>query len=171
MSIAPDCWCAACDELVTRRARQRGDESWTVGRTNQCPACSQADCGRAWNHRVKCLDEVGLFDRLLESGGRLWVVHSLEPKTTTGRDHPATSHYAAERILPKTGTQRSRVLEAIRRQGGLTDEEIADRLGMNPSSVRPRRQELQKAGWVEDSGDRRPTASGAQAIVWTVVEQ
>jgi hypothetical protein len=159
VSIAPDCWCAACDELVTRRARQRGDESWREGRTNQCPACSQADCGRAWDHRVRCLSEVGLFDRLLE------------PKTTTGRDHPATSHYAAERILPKTGTQRSRVLEAIRRQGGLTDEEIADRLGMNPSSVRPRRQELQKAGWVEDSGDRRPTASGAQAIVWMVVEQ
>lgn len=158
MSIASDCWCEACDELVTRRARQRGDESATwMTRMNVCPACGDKRCARAADHRHQCHKQTNLFDPVLE------------PKTTTGRDHPETSHYAAGRVLPKTGTQRGRVLEAIRRHGGLTDEEIVALLDMNPSSVRPRRQELQKAGWIEDSGERRPTMSGAQAIVWKEV--
>lgn len=97
------------------------------------------------------------------------------PDTTTGRRHPETSHYAADRMLPRSGTQRARVLDSIRYHtewgdGGLTDEEIGVELGMNPSSVRPRRQELQKMGWVEDSGDRRETESGMRAIVWRYIE-
>ncbi len=87
--------------------------------------------------------------------------------TTTGHDHPDTSHEAARRILPKTGTQRRKVLSVVG-IAPLTDEEIGELLKMNPSSVRPRRGELVTMGWLEDSGQRRLTESGAKAIVWQV---
>lgn len=91
-----------------------------------------------------------------------------EDTTTTGAEHPDTSRQAALLALPRTGTQRHRVLTAIRASGdrGLTDSELGDRLGMNPSSVRPRRGELVQGMHIKDSGRRRATPSGAEAIVW-----
>jgi hypothetical protein len=60
------------------------------------------------------------------------------------------------------------VLEVIRQAGpgGLTDQEIATRLGLAENSVRPRRLELADAGPIADSGERRETAGGNPAIVW-----
>ncbi len=95
-----------------------------------------------------------------------------QPGTITGTHHPITSHQAAERILPRTGTQRRLVLSALSLAApfnGFTDEELQDRLGMNPSSERPRRIELLTMGWIEDSGETRVTRSGAKAIVWKYV--
>ena len=85
-----------------------------------------------------------------------------------GRAHPDTSHQAAGRITPASGTQRQHVFIAVTAAypGGMTDEELQGELEMNPSSQRPRRGELVEQGWVEDSGQRRKTASGADAIVW-----
>jgi DNA-binding IclR family transcriptional regulator len=51
--------------------------------------------------------------------------------------------------------------------GGLTDEEMQTRLGMNPSTQRPRRIELARRGLVVEGGTRR-TASGRMATVWRV---
>ena len=51
--------------------------------------------------------------------------------TTTGRDHPSTSYEAAERILPRSGTQRRKVLSVVTNQP-LTDEEIGELLRMTP---------------------------------------
>jgi predicted ArsR family transcriptional regulator len=46
-----------------------------------------------------------------------------------------------------------------------TDEEIATELAMNPSTVRPRRIELARRGFVVKCGTKR-TASGRNADVW-----
>ncbi len=96
-----------------------------------------------------------------------------QPGTITGHDHPSTSHEAAERVLPKTGTQRARVLYEIKAWShvgmGRTDEELQTLLDMNPSSERPRRIELLNMGWIENSGQTRITRSGAKAIVWRYV--
>ena len=96
-----------------------------------------------------------------------------QPGTITGAAHPSTSHEAALRVLPKSGTQRRRVLTALMMAAfgghGLTDEELQDQLDMNPSSERPRRIELQQMGWIENSGQTRVTRSGAKAIVWRYV--
>jgi hypothetical protein len=75
---------------------------------------------------------------------------------------------AAAAVLPRTGTQRARVLEAIKGAGpaGMTDQEVAVRLAMAENSVRPRRLELADAGLIEDSGERRETSGGNPAIVW-----
>lgn len=77
-----------------------------------------------------------------------------------------TSREAADKALGRSGSQRRRVYEFIVSTGGATDEELAEALGMNPSSVRPRRLELITAGFIRESGRTRKTASGTPAIVW-----
>jgi len=63
---------------------------------------------------------------------------------------------------------RARVLEFIQRQGaaGATDLEIQAGLNMSGDTQRPRRRELQQAGFIVDSGDVRSTAGGRAAVVW-----
>lgn len=83
-----------------------------------------------------------------------------------------TSREAALRVFPRTGTQRARVLDIISASiSGLTDEEMQNILSMSPNSQRPRRNELVKGGWVEDSGKQRKTKSGAFAEVWTLTHR
>lgn len=90
--------------------------------------------------------------------------------TLTGRDHPTTSRLAALHALPRTGTQRARVLSLLRNvKSGLTDEQMQAALALSPNSQRPRRVELVSGGWVKDSGLRRPTAMGCDSIVWVAV--
>ncbi len=92
-------------------------------------------------------------------------------QTTTGTDHPETSHMAAARVWPKTGTQRAKILKLLYTlwPGGLTDEEIQDRLGMPANSERPRRIELTRMGWLVDTGHTRETRGGDPAILWQYV--
>lgn len=87
------------------------------------------------------------------------------------RDAPDTSVQAEQRNLPREGTQRWRVLLLLQaaHPDGLTDEEMQTQLGMNANTQRPRRVELVRDGWLEDSGYRRPTRGGDPAIVWRYV--
>ncbi len=95
-----------------------------------------------------------------------------EPHTITGRDHPETSHEAAAGMRVRSGTARRHVVTALHSIGerGRTDEELQWLLGMSPSTERPRRLELVQAGYVVDTGARRPTASGARSIVWKITD-
>lgn len=78
----------------------------------------------------------------------------------------STSEKAAESMGASAPTDRARVLELLRNHIGLTDEMMQEKLGMNPSTQRPRRIELVKAGLVVDSGFKNPTRSGRDATVW-----
>lgn len=80
-----------------------------------------------------------------------------------------TSLEAAKAIEPRAGTLRAKVLAFLRERGshGATDEEMQDRLGMNPSTQRPRRVELAAAGLIVDCSCRK-TRSGRNAVVWMV---
>lgn len=81
--------------------------------------------------------------------------------------HSETSRAAAAQYLPHARTARERVYWTISAsENGMTDEEVQDALGMNPSTQRPRRVELVEIGIVEDSGRTRPTRSGMDAVVW-----
>lgn len=82
----------------------------------------------------------------------------------------ATSKKAAEEIRQPVTTLRARVLSTLLSKGPSTDEEMQDYLGMNPSTQRPRRIELQRAGLVRDSGKKRNTRSGRLATVWETVQ-
>ena len=81
----------------------------------------------------------------------------------------ATSAKAADSLTPGTlNAMQRRVLELLAATPeGLTDEEMQLRLGMNPSTQRPRRIELMRMGLVQRAGTRR-TSSGRSADVWRV---
>ena len=80
----------------------------------------------------------------------------------------ATSRAAAEGIAPVAGTQRDLVLTFVRRCGsrGATDEEIQQGLNLSGNAQRPRRSELEAAGFLEASPVTRRTTSGRAAVVW-----
>ncbi len=80
-----------------------------------------------------------------------------------------TSAAAADSLGPATlNAMQRRVLALLQATpGGLTDEEMQTRLGMNPSTQRPRRIELARRGLVVEAGTRK-TASGRMAVVWRV---
>lgn len=79
--------------------------------------------------------------------------------------HSPTSKAAAEAIKPTAGTLRAAVLELLKAKGPLTDEQIADALEMNPSTARPRRIELKRAGLIREAGTAK-TKSGRDAAKW-----
>ena len=82
--------------------------------------------------------------------------------------HSATSLAAARQIEPHLGRLQAMVLEYVKAQGsrGATDLEMQEALGLDGSTLRPRRRELQKAGAIYRTIETRPTKSGMQASVW-----
>lgn len=92
-----------------------------------------------------------------------------ENSTIVASNAQETSIIAAEAALPKSGTQRRRVYDAIR-VCGRTDEELSTLLGLPENSIRPRRTELVQDGFILDSGLTRPTRHGNPAIVWIIKE-
>jgi hypothetical protein len=89
--------------------------------------------------------------------------------------HPTDTQFgAAMSAFPRSGTQRMGVLEFIAKAvDGATDEEVRIALGSQWTSggLDTRRLELQRGGWVKDSGRRRKTKSGADAIVWVLTTE
>jgi hypothetical protein len=102
------------------------------------------------------------------------VRHAGDPHVCLPADPWPTQVAAAAAALPRTGTWRRWVLDAIGAawpvrpdgSGGLTDEEIEDALGIGGNTERPRRKKLEEAGLILDSGATRPTSTGKAAIVW-----
>jgi hypothetical protein len=82
----------------------------------------------------------------------------------------ATRREAEAKIAPKRNKLREEVYECIRDHGPITDEQIATLTKMNPSTSRPRRLELEKAGRIEAAGVSRTTA-GRRAVAWRVVPE
>ena len=82
--------------------------------------------------------------------------------------HSETSRAAAANIAPEAGTLRAKVLAFIVTAGenGATDQEIQDGLGMDGNTERPRRRELEKGGFIVDSGRTRVCRSKQAAVVW-----
>jgi hypothetical protein len=78
-----------------------------------------------------------------------------------------TSEEAAAQIAPSVSGLRRRVYEFVRQKGLVTDEQICNELGLNPSTARPRRIELVQVGLIRNSGKVAPTASGRSAVLWT----
>lgn len=77
---------------------------------------------------------------------------------------------AAISVTPSgAASQRAEIFALLcRHPEGLTDEQIADTLKLNPSSARPRRLELEQAGAVKRVGTGT-TRSGRSAALWAVV--
>ena len=98
-----------------------------------------------------------------------------------GKSHPVglphsgsdTSREAAERMVAGASAQAARVFQFISKCGeeGATDHEIQSALAMTGDRERPRRWSLQRAGLIRDSGQRRKSPAGRQAIVWISNEE
>ena len=86
------------------------------------------------------------------------------------QQHSSTSIAAADSLDEETLNRlQRRVLAVIAAaSAGLTDEEIQLHTGMNPSTQRPRRIELERRGFITQAGTRK-TSSGRSAVVWKAV--
>jgi len=82
-----------------------------------------------------------------------------------------TSAAAAVSIRVPAGTLRFKVFAYLKKRGaaGSTDEELEHALELRHQTASARRRELVLDGLVEDSGERRKTSSGRQAVVWKAV--
>lgn len=109
------------------------------------------------------------FTRKCACGGRFVPVEI--PKAPP-YSRPGTSARAAENAERFMGRMQRRVLDALVRRAakGGTDEEVMDELGTSPNGVRPRRVELEARGLVADSGQKRKTRYGLDAIVWVATD-
>jgi len=85
---------------------------------------------------------------------------------------PAHAPYVAPVVMttPVAQTQRARLLAWLAAHPCVTDEEIAEGAGMNPSAARPRRRELVEAGLVRKVDLDGRTRAGRRAARWAVVE-
>ena len=90
----------------------------------------------------------------------------VDPKRLHRSNDHDTSQEAAENASRQGPNQRVRVFRHLQLNGGRTDYEISQALGLLRSSVAKRRQELADLGYVTDSGQRRKTDTGVNAIVW-----
>lgn len=85
--------------------------------------------------------------------------------------HSETSKAAAESVKRFLSKLEQKVIDCLEAHhpAGLTDEEMQEEIGMQPSTQRPRRIKLVEKGRVRDSGERRPVRSGRAAVVWELV--
>jgi len=85
--------------------------------------------------------------------------------------HPVPAPYVAPVLLttPVAQTQRARLLAWLTTHPCVTDEEIAEGTGMNPSAARPRRRELVEAGVVRKVDMDGRTRAGRRAARWEVI--
>lgn len=85
------------------------------------------------------------------------------------RNGTDTSVDAARSVRSELPRLEALVLGALRASpAGATAQELEAMTGLSGNTVRPRLVGLRERGLVEDSGGRRATASGRQAVVWRV---
>ena len=78
-----------------------------------------------------------------------------------------TSHAALRSVRKCAPDMRAKILGALRASPApLTDEELQEVTGLNPSSERPRRIELVEAGEVVAAPVVKLTKSGRKAQAW-----
>ena len=84
-----------------------------------------------------------------------------------------TSKAAAESVEHATGTLRATVLGVIKSWGahGATCDEVELYTGLTHQTASARINELHKLSAINDSGRRRKTRSGRNAIVWVAVKE
>jgi hypothetical protein len=94
----------------------------------------------------------------------------LERNHTVPGKNPV-SHDAARRAFGRSGNARERIYNVIQAHpDGLTVHELRQLITMHFHTVAARVSDLNLEGWLVDSGQRRPTDTGAMATVWVVAE-
>jgi len=95
----------------------------------------------------------------------------LERNHTVPGKNPV-SHDAARRAFGRSGNARERIYNVIKAHPeGLTVHELRQLITMHFHTVAARVSDLNLEGWLVDSGQRRPTDTGAMATVWVVASE
>lgn len=84
---------------------------------------------------------------------------------------PATSTLAAEAIHRHRSALQERVIDAFRRHGAMTDEDLEslpELQGYAPSTIRKRRSELWQAQYLRETETRPNHRGTASMTVWTL---
>lgn len=80
-----------------------------------------------------------------------------------------TAQEAATAQEPKAPRLRGLCLDYLLKNGPSAPDEVAEALGIDKLSIRPRFSELAALGKIEDSGQRGYNASGKRCIIWRLV--
>lgn len=107
-------------------------------------------------------------------GGRLPATPPNAPGNAR-RGGPETSKAAADLQYPRSGERKAAVLAQFQKDyqdenRGITDEELAARMGLDRGQAGPRRLDLVNEGWVYDTGRKRQTTMGADSKVWSLTD-
>ena len=79
---------------------------------------------------------------------------------------PQTSHKAARQVSIFQNTHHRKIYEALQTMKDGTFYEIADRSGLEPSSVWRRLNEMEKDGLIQPTGEERRGPTGRMCRVW-----
>ena len=83
--------------------------------------------------------------------------------------HSRTSRESAAAVAPKFSERMHQLLGRFAIQG-MTDLEGQQQTKILGDSYRPMRVTLTKLGYLEDSGNTKPTESGRKAVIWTITD-
>lgn len=100
--------------------------------------------------------------------GQLDIYGNEEPEPPAQKT--ATSKAAAAQIRSEARNLRQLVLDTLRKEGALTDSQIAECAGLSENTARPRRIELTRNGEVR-SGGQLKNANGRMATLWVAVKR
>lgn len=91
----------------------------------------------------------------------------MDAERRSRKTDPPTSRFGPLRQASVSELQQ-KILDTLKIGGPQSDNELVASLEMwgSPSGIRTRRAELVKQGKVRDSGKRKRTGSGRNAIVW-----
>ena len=116
-------------------------------------------------------EQLEMFTSTIGLGGHKTKVALDHPSVAVRHDAGDTSREAAEKAKPNAGKQRELIHFWIKWAGkseakGMTADEISTLLLLPAQSVSARINGLHKDGYIKDSGLRRKTQYGRNAIVW-----
>ena len=92
--------------------------------------------------------------------------------TRTGASHPRTAQNAGNEVLYRSGTLRRLMYDLLEHRGlsGHTDDELEAYFQRSHQTISSARNTLSSDGFIIDSGKRRTTRTGHDAIVWVLAK-
>ena len=139
-----------------------------------CPGCSDMEqewvevCEYASDEWPPLTLADAAYKRTIERKRRK---HRVDDNVIALTHKPTDTQSQAARIaIPKAGTKRRRLYDMflIRGKAGLTDDEVENITGWTHQSASACRNVLMNEGFLVDSGERRKTRRGTNAIVWRI---
>lgn len=137
------------------------------GRMGECRECHGPflPYRRAEGRQVYCSEKCRRA-----AWGRIHPSVAFEPHKLARAEDPDTSKAAARAARDLRECHHGIILDVLL-GGPKTSEEIAAASSLRHDQVWRRAGELRDKGYIKDTGDRRPNASGRPATVWALADE